>query len=79
MAGISLYRDFFKGKVQPGLGYRYVNYRLPENLLNIIQNVAEASLSWQFYEKMAFSVNYEGTFEKSDRYDRIYVQLRKRF
>ena len=79
VAGISLYRDFFKGKVQPGLGYRYVNYRLPENLLNIIQNVAEASLSWQFYEKMAFSVNYEGTFEKSDRYDRIYVQLRKRF
>lgn len=79
VAGINLYRDFFKGKVQPGIGYRYVNYRLPENLLNIIQNIAEANLSWQFYKKMAFSVNYEGTFEETDIYNRVYIQLRKRF
>jgi hypothetical protein len=79
IAGINLYRDFFKGKVQPGIGYRYVNYRLPENMLNIIQNICEASLSWQFYDKMAFSVNYEGTFEKTDIYHRFYIQLRKRF
>jgi len=79
VAGISLYRDFFKGKLQPGIGYRYVNYTLPENKLNIIQNIAEASLTWQFYEKMSFSVNYEGTYEQSDIYTRIYVLLRKRF
>jgi hypothetical protein len=79
VAGLSLYRDFFKGKVQSGIGYKYINYRLPENLLDIIQNMGEASLSLQLVKNISFSVNYEGTYEKRDRYDRIYVQLRKRF
>jgi hypothetical protein len=79
VAGLSLYRDFFKGKVQSGIGYKYINYRLPENLLDIIQNMGEASLSLQLVKNISFSVNYEGTYEKRDRYDRIYVQLRIRF
>ncbi len=77
--GASVSRDFFQGKLQTSIGYRYVDYSLPENTLNILQNIGEMSLYWQFSKKMSFSVNYEGTFEKHDKYNRLYLQLRKRF
>jgi len=77
--GASVSRDLFQGKLQTSLGYRYVDYTLPENKLNILQNIGEMSLYWQFTKKMSLSVNYEGTFEKHDKYNRLYLQLRKRF
>jgi len=76
---LNLSRDLFKSKVQTGIGYRYVDYRLPENLLSIPQSIAEANLSWQMFDKISLSVSYEGTFEKQDHYDRFYFQIRKRF
>ena len=76
---LNISREFFKSKVHTGIGYRFVDYRLPENSLSIPQNIAEADLSWQMYEKMSLSISYEGTFEKLARYDRIYFQIRKRF
>jgi hypothetical protein len=79
IAGASLYRDFFGGKFQSGIGYRFVGYKLPENVIDITQNIAEINFSVQALKKMFISLNYEGTFEKSDRYNRIYVQLRIRF
>ena len=39
--GINLNRDFLTGKVQTGIGYRYMNYKLAENLSGIVQNIAE--------------------------------------
>jgi hypothetical protein len=77
--GASITRDLFSGKLQTGMGYRFVDYRLPENVQNIVQNIGEMNLSWQFQKKMSLSVNYEGTFEKHDKYNRIYFQIRKRF
>jgi hypothetical protein len=76
---LNLLRDFLEGKVQTGMGYRYVDYTFPENSGNILQNIGEASLSWQILDKMSISINYEGTFENEFRYDRIYLQIRKRF
>jgi hypothetical protein len=77
--GLTLYRDFFNGKLQSGLGYRYIDYKLPENNLSVPQNIAEMNLSWQFARGLSFAVNYEGTFEQVNKYNRIYLQLRKRF
>jgi hypothetical protein len=77
--GASLTQNIFKGKLQTGIGFRYVDYRLTESLLNVVQNIAEMNLYWQFSKSMSFSVNYEGTFEKKDRYNRVYLQIRKRF
>jgi hypothetical protein len=71
--------DLFKGKVQAGIGYRYVQNKLPETLVNLPQHIGEMSIWWQITKKMSFSVNYEGTFEKQDRYNRFYLQLRQRF
>jgi len=77
--GGRLSKDIFNDKIQVGAGYRYVDYTLPENKLKIKQNIAEADISWQIYDKLSFSVSYEGTFEKTDHYNRFYLQLRKRF
>ncbi len=74
-----LSRDLFQGKFQAEAGYQYVDYRLPESQLSTLQHIGEFGIYWQFAKKMSFSANYEGTFERKNTYDRIYLQLRKRF
>ena len=77
--GGNISKDLFQGRFQTSIGYRYIDYTLPENKLSILQNIGEMSIFWQFSKKMSFSANYEGTFEKHDKYNRVYLQLRKRF
>jgi hypothetical protein len=79
IAGFNMSRAFAGGKVQTGLGYHFVDYRIPENQLDIIQHTGEANLYWQFIETLTLSVNYEVSFEQKDTYNRIYLQIRKRF
>jgi hypothetical protein len=68
-------KDLAKGKLFTGLTYRYAAYHFTSTETTPPQNLAEASLVWRFYKKMLFSVYYEGTFQKADRYSRIYGQL----
>ncbi len=77
--GASLSKDFFSGKIQTGIAYQYVDYNMPESLTKITQNIGELNFSWQIAKKMFFSLYYEGTFEKQDKYNRLYLQIRKRF
>ncbi len=77
--GVTAFRDFFNGKVHTGIGYRYVDYTLPESQLNVPQNIAEVNFSWQLAKKMSLALYYEGTFEELYKYNRFYLQLRKRF
>jgi hypothetical protein len=77
--GISLSKGMLKDKIQSGLGYRYVDYRLPESQQNITQHIGEMNLSWQFLNSLSISVYYEGTFEPQVKYHRIYAQIRMRF
>ncbi len=79
MLAINVSRDFFQGKVQTILGYRYVDYNQAENLLDITQNIGEMNISWYFYNNMSLSVDFESTFEPKNKYNRIYLQIRKRF
>jgi hypothetical protein len=74
-----LSRDLFQGKLQLDMSYQYVDYRLSESLLNTLQHIGEFGIYWQFAKKISFSANYEGTLEKNNTYNRIYLQLRKRF
>jgi hypothetical protein len=77
--GLNLTRDFIKGKVQTGLGYRYVDYNLSENNVSILQNIAEVNLNVLITKTLYMGAYYEGTFEPQDKYNRVYLQLRKRF
>ena len=77
--GATFNHDFFSNKLSANLGYRYLDYKYPESLSNTVQNVGEMSLFMQLSRKISFSISYEGTFEKQNKYNRFYLQLRKRF
>jgi len=79
IGAINMSGDLLNGKIVPGIGYRFVDYTLPENSVSIIQNIADVNLAVNFTRTLYFSVNYEGTFEPSANYNRVYLQLRKRF
>lgn len=77
--GANISRDLFKNKLQASIGYHYVDYLMPESNTKDIQHIGEINLYWMLPAKMAFGINYEGTFEQQYKYNRLYLQLRKRF
>jgi len=76
---LGLSRDLVPGKVYGGIGYRYVKYKFVSAETPLVQNMAELNLTWRIMKKLSLSANFEGTFEKSSNYDRIYVNLTQRF
>jgi hypothetical protein len=79
IAGASISHDLMKGKLHIDLGYNFVDYRLPESLQNLIQNIGRINISWQLSTTMSLSLYNEATFEKQNRSDQLYLQIRKRF
>ena len=77
--GADISKDLFQGRFQASAGYRYEDYTLPESLLSVKQNIGEMSIFWLLSAKISFSANYEGTFEKHNKYNRLYLMIRKRF
>jgi len=76
---VSLSRDLLNGKLNSCLGYRHVSYKYYSSLSTDPQNMAEINLSWLIYKKLSLSLNYEGTFAKSNQYTRLYINLTQRF
>ncbi|WP_461630316.1 TonB-dependent receptor [Labilibaculum euxinus] len=76
---LRLTRDIIPGKLFAGLNYSYVNYQYKFNNNELIQHIGEANISWRINKKLSFSANYEGTFESSQNYSRLYLNLIKRF
>lgn len=79
ISGVSLSKDIAQGRIQTGLGYRYADYSVKENAINIHQHIAEGDLSILFKNKITLSLNYEASFGNPDKDSRVYLQLRKRF
>jgi hypothetical protein len=77
--GADISKDLFQGKFQASAGYRYEDYTLPESLLSVKQSIGEMSIFWLLSGKISLSANYEGTFEKHNKYNRVYLMVRKRF
>jgi hypothetical protein len=77
--GADISKDLFQGRFQASAGYRYEDYTLPESLLSVKQSIGEMSIFWLLSGKISFSANYEGTFEKHNKYNRLYLMIRKRF
>jgi hypothetical protein len=73
--GLTLSRDFAKGKLYSSLGYKYVNYKFSYSDVKLPQNVGEVNLTWRIYKRIALSAYYEGTFENVNQFNRIYAQL----
>ena len=77
--GLRLDKSLMSGKLNWGLNYRYVDYQFVTNLNTLQQHIGEANLSVQVTRKFSLSVNYEGTFEKVNKYHSIYFSAIKRF
>jgi len=74
-----LSRDLVPGKLNGGLGYRYADYKFQSTEAPLAQNFAEINLTWRILKKLFCSVNYEGTFEKANTFNRVYINLTQRF
>ena len=76
---LTLSRDLAKGKLYLDLGYKYVSYNFTYEAPKLIQNMADLNITWRILKKLSFSVYYEGTFEKSNLFNRVYINLTQRF
>lgn len=77
---ISLTRDFFKGNVNVEVEYRLGNYQYRQSALPATtQNIAAMSIFWRVAKKLMLSANIEATFEKSNNYGSIYLNIGQRF
>ncbi len=73
-------KDMAKGKLNLGINYRHVNYNYSMSDTKTLQNIAELNLNWVIMQKLSMSMYLEGTFEQqSNRYQRIYLQVRQSF
>jgi len=77
--GLSVSRDFMKGKLFTNLLYRHVNYTFnTTNTLN--QNIGEISISWRIAKKLLLSADFEGSMDASNKLDtRLFVNISQRF
>jgi hypothetical protein len=77
--GIGIDKDLMNEKLHAELKYHYVDQTYRNAEMAIPQHVGEAGLSWAAYRKLYLTVYYEGTFEKSLGYNRIFISLSQRF
>jgi hypothetical protein len=76
---VGISRDLVNGKLYLGLNYRYVDYNFVSAESKLVQNMGEMSLTWRILKKLSCSLNYEGTFEKANTFNRVYINLTQRF
>jgi hypothetical protein len=79
--GVQLDKELVPSKLSGGINYRLVDnkYLNANSGPRSLQHMAALELSWQISKKMYFSANYDGTFEKSNKYHSFSVSLTQRF
>lgn len=77
--GMRFFKDFASGKFSTSIGYRYIDYQFNESDHSLLQHAGELDFSWRVTRKFSVAANYEAVFEKTDHYNRIYINLTKRF
>ncbi len=73
------YQTFVGGKLSTGLGYRYVNQSYFDMLGKLKQHLGEVNVNYQITRKLSAGLYYEGTFETTNIYHRIYMNVSQRF
>lgn len=72
-------RDFLSGKLQAGIDYSFVYYKMNLYGSVIKQHIADVNLNWKLYQKLSLVVNFETTIDQQNNFYRSYLQLRYRF
>ena len=77
--GGSLSRDFFNGKFFAEISYQNVNYKFTSTT-QLLENIADLSLSWRITRKLFFSVDAEAMKDtNSNLQGRLFFNLTQRF
>ncbi|NOR74522.1 MAG: hypothetical protein GQ525_05135, partial [Draconibacterium sp.] len=77
--GARLSKDIVPGKIYSQLHYRFVNFNYVSSASNLKQNIGEINFSYHFNKKLYLSVNLEATFQEKENYNRVYLNLRRKF
>ncbi|MCX6305756.1 MAG: hypothetical protein NT040_12405 [Bacteroidetes bacterium] len=76
---LGLTRDLVPGKLSAGLDYRYVSYKFYSGETKLVQNMGEVNFTWRILKKLSCGLYYEGTFDKTSTFNRIYINITQRF
>jgi len=77
--GVSLSKDFIKGKLNAEIRYRYFNGLYAMSDVKLVQNIGELSLNYEVIKRITLSANYELILEDIGIYNRVYLSFIKRF
>jgi hypothetical protein len=77
--GARLTKDLAKGKLFAMLNYRMVNFDYVNTSSQLNQHISEIDLAYRFNKKLYLSVNFETTFQEENNYNRVYLNLRRKF
>ena len=72
-------RDLVPGKITSGLNYRYVRYKFYSGEANLVQHMGEVNFTWRILRRLSCGVYYEGSFDKTSVFNRIYINITQRF
>lgn len=76
---LNLNKDLVKRKLYAGLNYRYVIYNYGFTDMITHQHIPELQLNWRILKDLRASIGVEAIFEDQYQYQRIYINLTKRF
>lgn len=77
--GARLSKDLAKGKLFAMFNYRMVNFDYINTSTHLNQHIGEIDLAYRVNKKLYFSVNFETTFQEDNTYNRVYLNLRRKF
>lgn len=77
--GGRLSKNLLDGKLYATLSGRWVRFDYVNTVTQLKQQISELDLSYYFNKKLYLSVNLEATFQEDNNYQRIYLNLRKKF
>jgi hypothetical protein len=77
--GARLTKDLVRGKLFTMLNYRMVQFKYLNTGTRLNQHISEIDLSYRFNKKLYIAVNYEATFQEKNTYNRVYLNLRRKF
>ncbi len=75
---INLSRDIVAGKLFAGASYRYVDYRYTYYEATLNQHVVDVNLNWRIIRHLSLSMAWEGLFQQTYTYQRLFVSLTAR-
>jgi len=77
--GLRLNKDLLEGKIYAELEGRKVDYQYGQFESALRQHILGTHVTWRILRKLSLSLSYEGTFDHSKSYTRLYTNLIKRF